>query len=219
MSRIKQKKQGNINYLEWTQQDNTTAKLKFDGVVFETDKGLRIPDGSAAAPSLSFNGSNYCGIYSTSNCVNVATAGCERVVVDAQGDINVRSGRGVEGGPSDTGGYWAQFAPIATTDDIAGNVGGAIAVDTFCTTISSDAGGDAFTLADGKLIGQLKKIHFYVDGGGDAVVTGKFGATGASTTLTFSDAGEYALLCWNGSGWVALELYSVITVAHRPVIS
>jgi len=219
MSRIKQIKEGLLNKLVWTTQNNVKAKLSFDGTVFETDKALRLPDGSAAAPSLSFDSNHFCGIFSTSNCVNFSTAGCERVIIDGQGDIDIFGGRGIEGGPAALGGFWAQFAPLATTDDIAGNVGGAIPITTFCTTISSDAGGDAFTLADGQVYGQLKKIHFYVDGGGDAVVTGKFGTAGTSTTLTFSDAGEYALLCWNGTGWVALELYSVITVAHRPAIT
>jgi hypothetical protein len=91
MSRIKQIKEGLINKLLWTSQSNIKAKLGFDGTVFETDKPLRLPDGSAATPSLSFNGSTSCGIYSTSNCVNIATAGCERVVVDGQGDLNVGS--------------------------------------------------------------------------------------------------------------------------------
>jgi hypothetical protein len=224
MSRIKQKKQGLINYLEWTQQDNTTATLAYDGTDFDISRPVtvagvvQVPNGTAAIPTLRGAATNS-GIYFGSGCVYFSTAGTERVSVDGQGDVNINGGRGIEGGTTGVGTYWAGFAPIATTDDIAAAAGGAISLDTFCTTISSDAGGDAFTLADGKIIGQLKKIHFYVDGGGDAVVTAKLGTAGTSTTLTFSDAGEYALLCWNGTGWVGIELYSLITVAHRPVIS
>jgi len=109
--------------------------------------------------------------------------------------------------------------PALGTDNIAAAAGGAIAVTTYCTTINTDAGGDAFTLADGKVIGHLKKIYFIADGGGDGVVTGHFNTDGAATTLTFSDAGEYAILLWNGTGWVGIELGSVMTITHAPVIS
>lgn len=91
MSRIKQVKSGLKHKLRWTHQDNTVAELGFNGTVFELSKPLRFQDGSAAAPAISFDGSNYCGIYSTSNCVNFATAGSERVVIDGQGDLNVGS--------------------------------------------------------------------------------------------------------------------------------
>jgi hypothetical protein len=105
----------------------------------------------------------------------------------------------------------------AAQEEIAGNVGGAISIATFLTFISSDAGGDAFTLAGGSVMGQQKKIIFRADGGGDAVVTGAF--AGAATTLTFNDAGEYALLQWNGTDWIALELGSVIDLTNAPSIA
>jgi hypothetical protein len=90
MSRIKQIKEGLINKLLWTSQSNISAKLGFDGTVFETDKPLRLPDGTAASPSLQFNGSTGVGLYeSGSNILGIATAGTERVTVDAQGDMNV----------------------------------------------------------------------------------------------------------------------------------
>jgi len=110
------------------------------------------------------------------------------------------------------------FLPAASAqEEIAGNVGGAISITKFLTFISSDAGGDAFTLAAGTAIRQQKKIIFRTDGGGDAVVTGAF--AGAATTLTFNDAGECALLEWNGTDWIALELGSVIDLTNAPVIA
>jgi len=102
-------------------------------------------------------------------------------------------------------------------EEIAGNVGGAISVATFLSFISSDAGGDAFTLASGTHLRQQKKIIFRTDGGGDAVVTGAF--AGTANTLTFNDAGEYVLLEWNGTDWIALEIGSVLDLTNAPVLT
>ena len=104
--------------------------------------------------------------------------------------------------------------PIAAQNEITSN--GAVILTNFLTTIDSTSGALALTLANGVVVGQLKKIIFRVDNG-DAVVTGNF--TGTNTILTFSDAGEYALLQWNGTEWIALELGSVLNMAHAPVIS
>lgn len=221
MSRIKQKKQGVINSLVWTNQNNSIAKLSYDGSTFaftapvKLDSVMALPNGTAAAPSLYFTNSTGVGIYrSASNVLGIATAGVERITVDAQGDINIMDGRGID---SEVANGRVPFIITAATNDIAAAAGGAISVANYCTTISTDAGGDAFTLAAGTIIGQLKKIIFKVDGGGDAVVTGAF--AGAATTLTFSDAGEYALLMWDGTDWIALELCSLLNMAHAPVIS
>lgn len=105
----------------------------------------------------------------------------------------------------------------AAQEEIAAGTGGAINLTSFCTFISTDAGGDDFTLADGTIIGQQKKIVLRVDGGGDAVVSGSF--TGTNNRLTFSDAGEYALLQWNGTDWIALELASVLDLTNAPALS
>jgi hypothetical protein len=90
MSRIKQKKQGVINSLVWTQQDNSTAYISYDGTNFEISKPLAFGDGSAAVPSITFSNTEVMGIYrSGSNVIGFSTAGSERVTIDAQGDINV----------------------------------------------------------------------------------------------------------------------------------
>ena len=106
------------------------------------------------------------------------------------------------------------FIPIAAQNEIATN--GAVILTNFLTTIDSTSGALSLTLANGVVVGQLKKIIFRVDNG-DAVVTGNF--TGTNTILTFSDAGEYALLQWNGAEWIALELGSVLNMTHAPVIA
>ena len=97
----------------------------------------------------------------------------------------------------------AAFYPQVVQNDIAAGTGGAIAVTNYLTTINTDAGGDAFTLANGTQIGQLKKILLVADGGGDAVIT-VTSLTGG-TTATFDDANDYLILQWSGTAWVVLE--------------
>lgn len=87
-------------------------------------------------------------------------------------------------------------------NDIAAGTGGAISVANYLTTINTDAGGDAFTLADGQS-GQLKKILLVVDGGGDAVITPANLSGG--TTITMDDAADYVILQFNGTDWVVIE--------------
>lgn len=96
-------------------------------------------------------------------------------------------------------------------NDIAAGAGGAIGVDNYLTTINTDAGGDAFTLADGTVVGQLKKILLVVDGGGDAVITPATAFAGGATA-TLDDAGDYLILQWNGSSWLVTE-NSGVTIA------
>lgn len=88
---------------------------------------------------------------------------------------------------------------MAAQDDIAAGEGGAISVANYFTTINSDAGGDAFTLADGTRYGQQKRIRLVADGGGDAVVTPANLADG--TTITLDDAGDDVILAWDGDNW------------------
>jgi hypothetical protein len=93
--------------------------------------------------------------------------------------------------------------PQGAQDNIAAAAGGAISVENYLTTINTDAGGDAFTLADGTKIGQMKKILLVVDGGGNGVVTPANLSGG--TTLTFNDAGDFVILQFNGIDWVVVE--------------
>lgn len=104
--------------------------------------------------------------------------------------------------------------PIAAQNEIA--INGAVILTNFLTTIDSTSGALALTLASGVVVGQLKKIIFRVDNG-NVTVTGNF--VGSNTFLTFTNAGEYALLQWNGAEWIALELGSVLNMTHAPIIS
>ena len=77
-------------------------------------------------------------------------------------------------------------------------------------------GADAGTLADGAQIGQLKKVRLIVDGG-DGTLTPTNLAGG--TSITFADAGDTALLMWNGTDWVAIELSNDADGATAPVLN
>jgi len=113
--------------------------------------------------------------------------------------------------------YYTGFIPSAPSNDIAAGAGGAISISRFYTTINSDAGGDAFSLADGVVKGQLKKIQLIVDGGGDAVITPSNLQGG--TTITMADAGDFAILLWDGSDWYPIELGNAVDGISAPVIA
>ncbi len=103
--------------------------------------------------------------------------------------------------------------PIAAQQAISGP--GAVNVTTFCTKVTT-TGADAFTLADGVVVGQLKKIQLIVDGG-DATLTPSNLAGG--TTITFADAGDFAVLSWDGVDWRAIELGNDADGATAPVLA
>lgn len=100
------------------------------------------------------------------------------------------------------------FVPAVAQNDIAAGTGGAIIVTNYLTTINTDAGGDAFTLANGTVVGQLKKILLVVDGGGDAVITPANLAGG--TTITMADATDYVILVWDGTNWIVVENFGSV---------
>ena len=100
-------------------------------------------------------------------------------------------------------GHLVPFISISTQTNITAGTGGAIPLTSYLTTINSDAGGDSFTLADGTIVGQLKKILLVVDGGGDAVITPT--NLVAATTITLDDATDYVILIWGGTDWYVIE--------------
>lgn len=105
------------------------------------------------------------------------------------------------------------YIPDAVAQSLSG--AGAINVTTFLTKWTTTAA-DAGTLADGTRIGQLKKIQLIVDGG-DGTLTPSNLANG--TTITFADAGDFALLRWNGTDWRAIELGNDADGATAPVLA
>ena len=93
---------------------------------------------------------------------------------------------------------------------------GAIPITNYYSTLDSTAGATTATLANGAIIGQLKKIQMIVDNG-DVVVTPANLANG--TTLTFADAGDFAVLIFDGTDWVVIELGNSADGATAPVLA
>jgi hypothetical protein len=106
---------------------------------------------------------------------------------------------------------FAGFYFSAAQNNIAANAGGAISVANYLTTINTDGDDDAYTLANGTQIGQMKKILLVVDGGGNGVVTPATAFAGG-TAATFGDAGDYLILMWTGALWAVIE-NSGVTIA------
>jgi hypothetical protein len=93
--------------------------------------------------------------------------------------------------------------PFNPPENIPAGTGGDINTISYFTTINTDAGGDSFTLVDGTIVGQLKKIYLLTDGGGNATITPDHLAGG--TTITMNDAGDYIVLIWNSASWQVIE--------------
>lgn len=89
------------------------------------------------------------------------------------------------------------YMPAATQQALSG--AGAVNLTTYYTAVTN-TGADALTLADG-IKGQLKKVKMIVDPGTDSTLT--FNST---ATIVFADVGDYAVLMFNGSDWIPVEL-------------
>lgn len=159
---------------------------------------------------------NKLGVPFNDPCCPDASTASDNVTTDSIAEKTAGAGVTVDGvklkdGGVTSGTQIAGFYPTAVAqNNITAGTGGAIIVTNYSTTINTDAGGDAFTLANGTQIGQLKKIRLVVDDGGNGVVTPT--ALTGGTTITFDDAGDYVVLIWSGTSWIVLE-NSGVTVA------
>lgn len=114
------------------------------------------------------------------------------------------------------GGATSTFAPMvqfAAQQALSG--AGAITITQYYSSWST-SGAQAGTLANGTAKGQLKKIQMIGDGG-DGTLT-PVTLTGG-TTIVFADAGDYVILIWSGTSWVALELGNDADGTSAPVLS
>jgi hypothetical protein len=127
--------------------------------------------------------------------------------------LSVEVGSYIQGGSSRA----AYLVPLIASDNQPQALSGAGAITlTEYRTNWTTTGADAGTLADGDTIGQLKKIILIVDGG-DGTLTPTTLANG--TTITFADAGDYAVLMWTSSGWYDIELGNEADGATAPVLA
>ena len=102
-------------------------------------------------------------------------------------------------------------------------VSGAGAVSNACYySAMTSTSTDAWTLADGLVNGQMKKVQMIVDGG-TATLTLASAASASLDVITFADVGDFCLLMWvdqddDGAGyWRILELGNDADGATGPV--
>lgn len=107
------------------------------------------------------------------------------------------------------------WMPAATAQSLSG--AGAVNVTSYLTKVTTAGSAAALTLANGTRAGQLKKIQFIVDSGHDATLTPT--SLSGGTTITFADAGDFALLLWNGAAWVPIELGNDADGNSAPVLA
>ena len=137
----------------------------------------------------------------TTTIVNASQAGARTYTIpDAGASADfVLAPAGVEGA----------VTPTAVQQDLSG--AGAVTLTEFYTAVTN-TGADALTLADSTVLGQLKKVKMIVDPGTDSTLT--FNGT---ATIVFADVGDYAVLIWNGSDWIPIELGNDADGATAPV--
>lgn len=132
------------------------------------------------------------------------------LVPKGTGNVKIAGGRGISSSVSNALGG---FKVAAAIQAISGP--GAITLTQYKTHITS-TGADAFTLANGTVIGMLKKIQFIVDGG-DATLTPV--SLSGGTTITFTVVGDWVELMWNGTAWVMIDSGSVLGTAATPALA
>ena len=106
------------------------------------------------------------------------------------------------------------LVPAAAQQALSG--AGAVNITTYYTAVTN-TGANALTLVDGAQVGQLKKIQMIVDPGSDSTLTPS-NLSGGST-IVFADVGDYCVLMWDGTNWVALELGNDADGATAPVFA
>ena len=113
-------------------------------------------------------------------------------------------------------GYIVPCYPNAAVEDLSG--AGAVSVACYHTRYTSTGGGEALTLADGTVLGQMKKITHVVDGGaGNLTITSPVSSD--LDVIAFADVGDEAELMWNGSAWRVVSLRNVASGDAGPGIS
>jgi hypothetical protein len=126
--------------------------------------------------------------------VTAGTAAASKAVV-ADSSVQVSGLNSISGSITTTK---ANFVPVLVQQALSG--AGAVNLTTYYTAITN-TGSDALTLADSTQVGHLKKVKMIVDPGTDSTLT-----FNTNATIVFADVGDYAILVWNGSDWIPIEL-------------
>jgi hypothetical protein len=178
----------------WSPLDSTATDPLTDGQIF-------VGNASNVATDVAMTGD--VAIDNTGVTTVVGAAGDFAVV----GNLSVSATSAISNASTEL----VPFITIATTPQALSGPG-AVNVTSYQTRFTSTGTGNALTLADGVQVGQLKKISYIAEGaGGDTGVltpTNPFGFA----TITFNAIGDYAVLFWAGSVWIAID-YVGVTLA------
>jgi hypothetical protein len=188
-------------------QHNTTA----DGTITENitfKNGTADFNGTADALILDQDGDTTISA-SSDDQIDIKVNGANDFSITSN-SFNILSGSSIAGPSAST---FVPLVPIAAFQSITG--AGPMETTSYLTKWTT-TGANAGTLADGSVKGQLKKIQMIVDGG-DGTLTPTNLAGG--TTITFADAGDFALLCFDGTDWVAIELGNDADGVTAPVLA
>lgn len=187
---------------------NTSGAMELNGVIL--DNGVIKLRGKAAGLSFDADHDTYFSAASD-DILDLYIAGSKDFIFSSN-KFNVETGSAITG-TSAIAENNALFIPVAVQQAISG--AGAITLLEYYTAVTT-TGADSFTLIDGLVIGQMKKIQLIVDGG---VATLTPTTLSGGTTITFADAGDYAILVWKAAGWVAIELNNMADGATAPVLA
>lgn len=174
-----------VFYADKAGTNTQLLEIGWDSIGGTTLNGILVGDNAASAYVSSLG--NFDLILKTGN----STTGNITLTDGANGAITLTpngSGKVDIAGP----------ALMSKTESIGAGTGGAIDVVSSISELATDAGGDAFQLADGTE-GQLKFIILKTDGGGDAVITPA--NPGGYTNITMADAGDSVTLMFTNGKW------------------
>lgn len=188
---------------------------------------VNIPDGTVRSLALRLGADGNNGIYGVSDTslgiavegVLVGGANGLGLFTDIIAEQTVAAGVTIDQALIKDGSFsinsnYVRLKPIAVKQALVG--AGAVTLTQWYTTLDTNAGAAAITLANAVTIGQTKKIQMIVDNG-DATLTPTSLLGG--TTITFADPGDFAILTWNGTAWVAEELGNDADGVTAPVLA
>ena len=183
-------------------------------IQFNTDGNGSVLDGVALKNgTVDVNGTSQGVIFdadgaTTDDTLDVYVGGAKDFSLTAD-TLNILTGSKIQG----SGSCIVPSFPIAAEQRISGS--GAITITQYYSAVTS-TGTDAITLIDGVTVGQIKKIHLVIDGGSSTLTPVNLAG---GSTITFTDAGDYAILQWGGTEWYPIELGNSVDGVTAPILA
>lgn len=207
---------GGFTYVTGGQYAITSSQAASDSIRILSSNAAGGIDIDSGTGGLDIDSTGEINITSTQSAVTAVSI----IASNAAGGVTINAGSGginIDQGIFGLGTTTVNLIPSGVEETITASAGGAINITSFHTKLNTDAGGDAYTLADGAHIGQLKRITLTIDGGGDAVITPA--NLNGGTIITCADIGDSVLLKWGGSNWVMIESINYADGFTAPILS